>query len=157
MTTSVGEYKNALKITVKENTLSEKTPQSDINWRSVGWKNTWSLINQEVLKDAHGQKESIETIFKDLGKMIARPCKSIERVEKKKTEQTYENFFKVTSDFAAFRVNCEVKEIKEKIDVISKVVKANQGEMYVRGSAFDRTFIDKTGNYKDITQYVMCI
>jgi len=150
---SVLIFKEYLESTVKKLTLNES------NWNSEEWKKIWARINQDVLNDAFDQHELVCSIFSDIGEISQRNCKSIVRVEKKKTEQApgRENYFKVVSDFVAVRMHCDVKEIQGKIDRIREIILAEGGQMHVRGSTTTFPygfFMASDKKYTDITQYV---
>jgi hypothetical protein len=149
----VSNFKECLINVVNETTLNES------NWLSENWKKPWDLINQNVLNDAFEKHGLIRSLFQEIGNIIPRNCKSISRVEKKKTEQRSgnENYFKVVSDLVAARIYCNVNEIQSKIDQFRKIVAENNGQMHVRGASDERPygfFMKSEKEYVDITQYI---
>lgn len=147
------DFRTTVAATVTELGLNEA------NWKAEGWKNLWSLVDQEVLNDAFNQHGSIRSIFSDLGRIDARNCKNIARVQKKMTEQPNgrENYFKVVADFDAVRISCDVTEIPEKINRIKDIVLEQGGQMYIRGTSDERPYgfvMTANKKYSDITQYV---
>ena len=150
---TIASFRQSIAETVRENTLNEA------NWRNESWKKPWESMNQDVLNDAFKQHGLIKEIFSSVGDIVQRMCKSMSRIEKKKTEQApgRENYFKVVSDLVAGRIHCEVNDIPKKIDRIREIVLANNGVMHVRGSSEKRPYgfsVDTEGKFSDITQYV---
>jgi hypothetical protein len=148
---SVSSFQECLLEVVNQNTLNQE------NWRSENWQKPWPLIDQEVLNDAFGKHDLIQSLFVDLGEIIPRNCKSLARVNQKKTEQKYVNYFKVVSDLVAGRVHCNVNEIQSKIDCIRKVVLENNGQMHIKGSSNEcpyGSFMNADKKFTDIAQYV---
>lgn len=142
--------------------IVEAISLNESNWSSEKWKSLFEVITEEVLIDAFEKHDLVKSTFPELKDMITRNCKSIKRVEKKKTEQypNKENYFKVVADFLAVRINCDVNQIKDKIDYVKRIVMENEGVLHIRGSSENRPygfFMDQAllnQDFKDITQYV---
>lgn len=150
MSISIDDFKKQLNDVIKNTSLHES------NWNSEKWKSLYPLINQEVLTTAFEQHDLVKLTFPKLD-IVTRNCKSIERVEKKMTEQptNRENYFKVVSDFIAVRIHCDVDQIANKIDYIKHIVSLDGGEIRIRGSTLDQphgSFVNS--EFVDIIQYV---
>jgi len=146
------DFKTQLANTIEELTLNEQS------WGSEKWKSIQPLISQSTLNNAFENHNLILSIFPKFDDIITRKCKSIERVQKKMTEQIQnkENYFKVISDFLAVRIHCEVNEIKNKIDYIKEIVNLHNGYFHIRGSSEERPygFFLSDSKYTDIVQYM---
>jgi len=66
------------------------------------------------------------------------------------------NYFKVISDFLAVRIDCDVNQIKDKIDYIKNIVTSNKGYFHIRSSSIERLygFFMESNNFRDIVQYM---
>lgn len=115
------------------------------------WQTLSQNVNQDILNDAYSQMLYTEHLFAELGEMTPRKVKYQERIVKKmqQVEGRDQQYSKVVSDFIAFRVNCKVTEIDDKIKTISNVVSKYYGSMWLKGN-----FRSGSGKYLDIVQYV---
>ncbi|MBA3285137.1 MAG: hypothetical protein H0U27_08780 [Nitrosopumilus sp.] len=151
---NVSRFKDCLLDVVNKNGINQS------NWGSTDWIESFNFIDQNVLNDAFNKHALINEIFKGIGDTVQRKCKTNARVQIKMEEKQRvgsENYFKVVSDFAALRIHCNLNEIMGKIDFIKKIVLENNGQMFIRDSwdhARPISFIDSTGKFQDITQYV---
>lgn len=115
------------------------------------WQKLSREVDQDILNDAWSQMIYMDHLFSELGEMGSRRVKFQERIVKKmqEVERRDQQYFKVVSDFIAFRVYCKVIEIDDKINIISNLVSKYNGAMWLKGN-----FRSGSGKYLDIIQYV---
>lgn len=119
------------------------------------WKALASQVTQEVLDDANNNAQAAAFIFSSVGPLEARTRKQQSRIDKKNLEVSNRGgeFFKVVSDFIAFRVPCEVGEIEKVVaKVIEKTIQ-NNGTFWIKGS-WVSTSDTNAQTFTDIVQYV---
>lgn len=121
-------------------------------WSSVAWKEIAKSVTQTDLDLAHSKASIAKERLSTLGMCSERKPKTIKRVKEKILERTESgDYFKVVSDLLAFRVNCSVTEIDEKLALIEKLENCVS---YVRKSG-NKVCSYKNGTvYVDIVQYV---
>lgn len=127
---------------------------SQDNWSDPEWTKLFPLISQDTLDDAKSKFGYFSSVFRFA--FLVRPVKSIERVQKKMTEQShdYKNYFKVVSDFLAFRIECDLSEMKMAIDTILSNLDKDD-IVYVRGSTQEHRYgCIRDSKYVDIVQYI---
>jgi hypothetical protein len=122
------------------------------NGTDFNWKNIAQSVSQEILDDAYSKTSNIISIFSSVkGILIPRGNKKQSRIVKKMIEVESRDgaFFKVVSDFTAFRIECEVPEIEDIINsIIDITLNEQQGTVWKKGN-------HRNGSrYVDITQYL---
>lgn len=113
------------------------------------WKSLAETVNQSILDDAHSRTEAARTLYYSCGVLEARPCKQQARIKQKLIDVSCrdQQYFKVVSDFIAFRVSCEVAQIDKVVKSISDITSENGGSIWLKGSFRDKMYID-------IVQYI---
>lgn len=120
-------------------------------------------INQDVLNEANELSKQFMTDYKKIYnyEITSRPVKKIERILIKQQRTTSDIYFKVNSDFSAFRINTEVNDITNKLDDLAKYFKDNNGLYFLRNPVIkdENNFYllknsdDYNSKYKDIVVY----
>lgn len=130
------------------NLISDIISSVGLNPHHNMWLVAVDSLTQSVLDDAYSKTDTLRQVLSKLGEITTRSCKTMKRVAEKQTD--CKNFpFKVVCDLTAVRVSCPVEEIKTKLEILSDIVRDNEGFIFVR----DPLFIDG-GVYRDIIQYV---
>lgn len=122
-------------------------------WCSSAWKEITESVTQVDLDLAHSKAGIVKERLVALGITSERNPKTLERVKAKILECEKDgNYFRVVSDLMAFRVNCSVGEIDEKLALIEKLENCT---FLVRSSIqITCSFKEYKREYSDIVQYV---
>jgi hypothetical protein len=119
-------------------------------------------ITQNVLDEAFKLSKLFMTDYAETHdyQLLARNCKTIERINTKKQRISPDIHFKVNSDFIAYRVNTNVDDIPHKLHDLKEFFKKSDGLFFLRNELFfendsfyflrDNSALTK---YKDIVAY----
>lgn len=131
-------------------TLAQQAVQIMAQPKDDIWKNLAEQVNQTILDDAFNNLNKAQSIFSSIGPLEPRTRKQQTRIEKKRAEISLRGgeYFKVVSDFIAFRVPCNVNDIDQIISRIIAITDQENGHYWLKGSCKTLT------KYTDIVQYI---
>lgn len=143
--------------------LSEIAPQFLARPGNLVWKELAEKVNQEILDDAYNRIPLVQSIYSSIGSTFgleARTKKQQYRIEKKlgevsRRDSCDQQYFKVVSDFIAFRVSCEVSDIPNVVSEIINISKNHGGTVWLKGNCQgDECDNCDVRHFTDIVQYV---
>lgn len=121
------------------------------------WREIIPLVTQEVLDNATICLANVQFRLSVNGINVnAREPKTLLRIAAKTKEVRVRDaqFFKVVSDFVAFRIHCSVTEILREITKLTAFISTAGGTMWFKGNFTAMDKKDGTIIYTDIVQYV---
>lgn len=119
-------------------------------------------ITQNVLDEAFQLSKLFMTNYAETHdyQLLARNCKTIERINTKKQRVAPDIHFKVNSDFIAYRVHTSVNDIPNKLNDLKEFLESSGGLFFLRNELYfenDSFYFlrdnDVSTKYKDIVAY----